>query len=85
MDKKNRSLPSFILGLVTGFVFIPVITEALDLVYTYIQAALIKPTKIIIKGNQEVVDIQEKNEMVVSTNRIGFECPDIEEYYYEND
>ena len=77
--KKDNHLPSYIWGLLTGLVFIPVISEALNIVYSYIQAALIKPTKIVLKGNQEVSEMQgeENDEEVVSSNNIGFTHPGV--------
>ena len=84
-DNKNTNLlPSFLGGLLTGFVIIPVVSEALNIVYSYIQAALIKPTKAVIKGNAEVEEMQNAN-TPVNTNVIGFEVPDLTEYYDDED
>ena len=82
-NKNNNSLPSFLGGLLTGFVIIPVVSEALNIVYSYIQAALIKPTKAV-KGNAEVEEMQNAN-TPVNTNVIGFEVPDLTEYYEDDD
>ena len=78
--KNKSSLSSYVFGLLTGFVFIPVTTEALSIVYSYIQLALIKPSKAVIKGNEELQKMQGEQEGVCS-NVIGFEYPNVDEYY----
>lgn len=79
-NNKNNSLFLFIMGLFTGLVFIPLIQEGLNVIYTWIQAAIIKPSKIVAKGNIDLAEMQSSAEPV-NSSVIGFQyCPDEEEY-----
>lgn len=81
---KDKSIWHYILGLLSGLLFIPVIEEFSNVIMSYIQVLLLKPTKKVLKGNQEISDLQEASEYQVS-NCIGFQIPSEDEYYYDED
>lgn len=70
----NKTTKYFILGLATGFALIPIVEELMTVVNTWIQALLIKPNKIVIKGNQELAEMQ-GDEEEIQTHCIGFQVP----------
>lgn len=76
---KNNSLKHYILGLITGFIAIPLIEELMTVVNTWIQTLLIKLNKIVIKGNKELSEMQDDEEYT-ETHCIGFQV-DNEDYY----
>ena len=80
MPMKNNSLKHYILGLITGFIAIPLIEELMAVVNSWIQALLIKPNKIVIKGNKELAEMQ-GDEEYTETHCIGFQVPSEDDYY----
>lgn len=80
----DKSLFHYVFGLLTGLLFIPVIEDFLNVIATWMQALLIKPNKIVLQGNKELAELQE-NEEPVQTNCIGFQIPNREEEYDEEE
>ena len=80
---ENKTTKYFIIGLLTGFVAIPLIEELMTVVNTWIQALLIKPNKIVIKGNKELTELQ-GDEEEIQTHCIGFQVPS-DDYYDDYD
>lgn len=76
---ENKTTKYFIIGLLSGFIVIPIIEELMNVVNAWIQALLIKPNKIVIKGNKELAEMQ-GDEQEVQTHCIGFQV-DSEDYY----
>lgn len=76
---KNNSLKYYIFGLITGFIAIPLIEELMTVVNTWIQALLIKPNKIVVKGNKELTELQDDEEEM-QTHCIGFQVPSNNDY-----
>ena len=72
---ENKTTKYFIIGLVTGFIAIPIIEELMTVINTWIQALLIKPNKIVIKGNKELTELQGNEEEYTETHCIGFQVP----------
>lgn len=85
---KNSNTKHFIIGLLSGILFIPLIEEFLNVIMAWIQVLLLKPNKIVIKGNKELSELQSEEEPV-QTNCIGFQIPtdgeDEDDDYYEDD
>ena len=79
MPMENKTTKYFVLGLITGFVAIPLIEELMTVVNTWIQALLIKPNKIVIKGNKELAEMQ-GDEGEIQTHCIGFQVPSSNDY-----
>lgn len=76
---ENKTTKYFIIGLLTGFVAIPIIEEFMNVINTWIQALLIKPNKIVIKGNKELSELQ-GDEEEIQTHCIGFQVPSSNDY-----
>lgn len=55
MDKGTKH---YILGILTGLLFIPVIEEFINVIMSWIQVLLLKPTKIVLEGNKEINELQ---------------------------
>lgn len=81
---KNNNTKHFIVGLLSGLLFIPVIEELLNVIMAWIQVLLLKPNKIVIKGNKELSELQTQEEYQ-QTNCVGFQIPNDDEYYEEDD
>lgn len=79
---ENKTTKYFIIGLLSGFIAIPIIEELMNVVNAWIQALLIKPNKIVIKGNKELAEMQ-GDEEYAETHCIGFQVPSDD--YYEDD
>ena len=82
MPMKNKTTKYFIIGLITGFIGIPIVEELMNVINAWIQALLIKPNKIVIKGNKELAELQ-GDEEEIQTHCIGFQVPSDD--YYEDD
>ena len=80
--KDNKNVWFYILGTLSGLLFIPVIEEFINVIMTWIQVLMIKPSKKVLKGNQKLAKYQEPEEYQ-ETNCMGFQMPD--DYYYEDD
>lgn len=73
-------MKKYILGLLTGIVVIPVIEEFLNVIYSWIEVAKIKPAGIVNEWNKKITaDTPE------DTQAIGFQIPTSDEEYYEDD
>ena len=85
MDKNtNNNIKHFIIGLLSGLLFIPVIEEFLNVIMAWIQVLLLKPNKIVLKGNKELSELQ--GEEPVQTSCIGFQVSSEEDDdCYEDD
>ena len=78
MDKGAKH---YILGILTGLLFIPVIEEFINVIISWIQVLLLQPTKIVLEGNKEINEMQ-ADEEYQQTNCIGFQIPSNDEEYY---
>ena len=81
---KNKNVWFYILGILSGILFIPVIEEFINVIISWIQVLLLKPTKIVLEGNKEINEIQ-ADEEYQQTNCIGFQIPSNDEEYYEDE
>ena len=87
MDKNtNNNTKHFIIGLLSGLLFIPVIEEFLNVIMAWIQVLILKPNKIVLKGNKDIAELQSEEEPV-QTNCIGFQVSseDDDEDYDDDD
>ena len=84
MDK-NNNIKHFIIGLLSGLLFIPVIEEFLNVIMAWVQVLLLKPNKIVLKGNKDIAELQ-SGEEPVQTSCIGFQVSSEEDDdCYEDD
>lgn len=83
---KDNNTKHFIIGVLSGLLFIPIIEEFINVIMTWIQVLLLLPNKnkIILKGNKELTNLQSE-EQEYETSCIGFQIPNGEEYYDEDD
>ena len=81
--KDNKNVWFYILGTLSGLLFIPVIEEFINVIMTWIQVLMIKPSKKVLKGNQKLAKYQESEDEYQETNCMGFQMPD--DCYYEDD
>ena len=51
-------MKKYILGLVTGLILIPISEQFMDIIFSWIEVMKIKPSKIILKSNSELRDLQ---------------------------
>ena len=82
--KDNKNVWFYILGLLSGILFIPVIEEFINVIMSWIQVLILKPTEKVLKGNKKLEKYQEP-EQYEQSNCIGFEIPNENEYYYDDD
>lgn len=82
---KENKLKYYLFGLITGFIAIPLIEELMNVVNTWIQVLIIKPSKIVFKGNKELAEMQEDEIPQADPFCIGFQAPDNYEYCDEED
>lgn len=81
----NKETRNYILGMLTGLLFIPVIEEFINVIMSWIQVLLLKPTKIVLEGNKEINELQ-GNEEYVQTECIRFKMPEsVDEYEDDED
>lgn len=80
---KNNTLKYYILGFITGFIAIPVIEEFMSVINSWIQVLVLKPSKIVLKGNKELAELQGGEEEFQS-HVIGFQAPS-DDYYDDKD
>lgn len=64
-------MKKYIFGLLTGLLFIPIIEELLNVILAWIEWLKIFPSKLVVKGNKELSELQ-SNEEYTQTNVIGF-------------
>ena len=81
---KNKNVWFYILGLLSGILFIPATEELINVIMSWIQVLLLKPTKIVLEGNKEINEMQ-ADEEYQQTNCIGFQIPSNDEEYYEDE
>ena len=80
----NKETKHYILGLLTGLLFIPIIEEFINVIMSWIQVLLLKPTKIVLEGNKEINELQD-SEDYQQTNCIGFQMQNSADEYFEDD
>lgn len=81
---KNKNLLSYILGLATGFIFIPLIEELINVAFSWIEVLKTKPSGIINDWNKKMVT-EDQEGMESDACAIGFHYTPNEDEYYEDD
>ena len=73
MDKKNnRTILSFIFGVVFITLIYPIIDELTNVLLSWIEYLKILPSKLVLKGNKELKELQDDDEKS-ETYAIGFQ------------
>lgn len=81
---KNKNLLSYILGLATGFIFIPLIEELINVAFSWIEVLKTKPSGIINEWNKKMVT-EDQESVESDACAIGFHYTPNEDEYYEDD
>ena len=81
---KNKNVWFYILGILSGILFIPATEEFINVIISWIQVLLLQPTKIVLEGNKEINEMR-ADEEYQQTNCIGFQIPSNDEEYYEDE
>lgn len=85
---ENKTLLSYILGACTIIVFLPIMEELVNVILSWIEYLKIIPSKLVLKGNAELQEIQnESEETDPDTCAIGFHYvpEDNEDDYYDDE
>lgn len=85
MHKENKTLLIFVLGFISSMAIIPIIEEAINIILAWMEYFKILPSKLVLKGNNELADLQSETQEH-DTYAIGFDYPTHEEnddYYNE--
>lgn len=87
MDKNdNKTLFSFIFGIVFATLIYPIIDELSVVFLSWIEYFKLLPSKLVLKGNKEITKLQDECEDEEETCAIGFQyTAQDEEEYYEDD
>ena len=76
---KNRNLLSYIFGMLTVLLFVPLIEDLSAILSSWFQVLILKPTKLVLKGNKEIAELQ-ANSQEIDTHCIGFTLPVQEDF-----
>lgn len=74
--KKNSSLLSYLLGIASAILFIPLFESIAEVICGYVELLKIQSTKAVLKGNNEIAKLQqesEKENTEINTHVIGFQ------------
>lgn len=85
--KNNKYIIAFILGILSSMLFIPLIEELANILLTWMEYFKILPSKLVLKGNKELSELQNSEDEKQDTYAIGFQYnPEENEYeYYEGE
>ena len=81
---KNKNLISYILGLATGFIFIPLIEELINVAFSWIEVLKTKPSGIINDWNKKMAT-EDQDGMESDTYAIGFQYTPNEDDFDEEE
>lgn len=81
---KNKNLLSYILGLATGFIFIPLIEELINVAFSWIEVLKTKPSGIINDWNKKMAT-EDQDGMDSDTYAIGFQYTPNEDDFDEEE
>lgn len=77
-------MKKFIFGMFTVVCLVPIVQSITDIICGFLEIPKAITTKKVLKYNQEIQDLQEQL-APQSSSAIGFEIPNCEEYYDEDD
>ena len=80
--KNNKTLLSYILGMLSILLFIPVIEELATTILSWIEYLKLFSRKLVVKGNKELLELQGEDSEE-STCTIGFQYTPDEDNYDE--
>ena len=71
-NKNNKTIMAFILGILSYMLLIPIIDELTNVLLSWIEYLKILPSKLVLKGNKELKELQDDDEKS-ETCAIGFQ------------
>lgn len=71
-NKNNKTIVAFILGMLSYILLIPVIEEFVNVLLSWLEYFKILPSKLVLKGNKELKELQEEDGIESETYAIGF-------------
>lgn len=71
-NKNNKTIMAFILGILSYMLLIPVIEEFTNVLLSWIEYFKILPSKLVLKGNKELKELQEEDGIESETYAFGF-------------
>ena len=72
-NKNNKIIMAFILGILSYILLIPVIEEFTNVLLSWIEYFKIFPSKLVLKGNKELKELQEGDDVESETYAVGFQ------------
>lgn len=82
--KENKTLLSYILGMISIIALIPLIESLVEVICGYIELLKIHSTKSVLKGNKDILDLQVEQSPVDSV-AMGFQIPSEDDDFYDDD
>lgn len=79
-NKNNKTIMAFILGILSYMLLIPVIEEFANVLLSWLEYFKILPSKLVLKGNKELKELQEENDIESETYAIGFQYNQKEDF-----
>lgn len=75
----NKNVKYYILGILSYALLFPVIEELVNVIQSWIQVLLIKPSRIVLEANKDLGELQNTEEYQ-QTDCVGFQMPSEEDY-----
>lgn len=72
-NKNNKTIMAFILGILSYMLLIPIIDELTNVLLSWIEYLKIFPSKLVLKGNKELKELQSEDDIDSETYAIGFQ------------
>ena len=79
-NKNNKTIMAFILGILSYMLLIPVIEEFTNVLLSWIEYFKILPSKLVLKGNKELKELQEEDGIESETYAFGFQYTQKEDF-----
>lgn len=79
-NKNNKTIMAFILGILSYMLLIPVIEEFTNVLLSWIEYFKILPSKLVLKGNKELKELQEEDGIESETYAFGFQYNQKEDF-----
>lgn len=79
-NKNNKTIMAFILGILSYMLLIPVIEEFTNVLLSWIEYFKILPSKLVLKGNKELKELQEEDGIESEIYAFGFQYNQKEDF-----
>ena len=79
-NKNNKTIMAFILGMLSYMLLIPVIEELANVLLSWLEYFKILPSKLVLKGNKELKELQEEDGIESETYAIVFQYNQKEDF-----